>query len=134
MAKKQTFYFSDCFTNFRPVNKRINQSQWLCGADVTSVSHNNIKTMADKLIVCLSAPSVFLTNTQITKTTNLTYGRESPIRWALQMVSVVTLCSLLLDELTYVNVREAMLTFHQSWLTSLLIPVTCGDFYSVFSV
>ncbi len=43
-TKKATLLFFESrsiFPNFHTADKHIYQSQWLCGADITSISHNN---------------------------------------------------------------------------------------------
>lgn len=49
------------FLNYHAAKKHLDQSQWLCRADVTSVSHNSINSSdgwQEQFFLCLSAPSV----------------------------------------------------------------------------
>lgn len=50
------------FRTFCTINKRINQSRWLCAMDSMSVSHNNNHHNGWwKFMICLSAPNNCLT-------------------------------------------------------------------------
>ncbi len=52
------FGLRSIFPNFRTVNKHINQSRWLCGADAMSISHNNINNNGWQALTCVSKHQV----------------------------------------------------------------------------
>lgn len=54
-AKKPGFYFwnQGRFFSKLTANKCINQSRWLCRKDVTPVPSTTIRTMSNKVIICV---------------------------------------------------------------------------------
>ncbi len=81
-CKKATpsfFQSKSIFPNICAVNKRINQSRWLCGVDVTSISHNNSinNDSWQAHYPSLSTKRCLTNDTQIIKTTILDNIRQS---------------------------------------------------------